>query len=139
VVRSVGADHVIDYTREDVTDGGRRYDVIIDTGGNRPLRLLRRALTPHGTLVIVGAETGGRWFGGLGRVVKAPLLSPVVGQTLRPLANSENASDLRVLAELAESGKLTPAIERTYPLREAPAAIQRMVDGRVRGKVVVRV
>ena len=139
LVRSIGADHVIDYTREDITDSGLRYDVILDLGGHRSLTRLRRALTPHGTLVIVGSETGGRWLGGFDRSLRAPALSLFVGQKLRPLANSENASDLVVLTELIESGKVTPVIDRAYPLDEAPAAVQYLVDGHARGKVVLTV
>jgi NADPH:quinone reductase-like Zn-dependent oxidoreductase len=137
LVRSLGADHVIDYTREDITDSGLRYDVILDIGGHRSLTRLRRALTPRGTLVIVGSETGGRWLGGFDRSLRAPVLSLVVNQKLRPLANSENAADLVALTELIEAGKVTPVIDRTYPLSEAPAAVQYMVEGRTRGKVVV--
>jgi NADPH:quinone reductase-like Zn-dependent oxidoreductase len=138
LVRSLGADRVIDYTADD-TDGGHRYDVILDTGGHRPLRRLRRSLTPRGTLVIVGSETGGRWLGGFDRTIRAMLLSPFVRQTLAPLANSENAADLTVLAELVESGTVTPVIDRTYPLEEAAEAIERMQAGQARGKLVVSV
>jgi NADPH:quinone reductase-like Zn-dependent oxidoreductase len=138
-VRSAGADHVIDYTREDITTGGQRYDVILDTGGNRTLRHLRRALTPTGTLVIIGGETGGRILGGFDRSLRAPILSRFIGQTMRALTNSENARDLVVLTELIEAGKVTPVIDRTFSLSEAPAAIQYIVDGRARGKVVVTV
>jgi NADPH:quinone reductase-like Zn-dependent oxidoreductase len=138
LVRSLGADHVIDYTVDD-TDGGQRYDVILDTGGHRSLRRLRRTLTPRGTLVIVGSENGGRWLGGLDRSLRAMLLSPFVRQTLAPLATSENADDLIVLTELVESGKVTPVIDRTYPLGEAAAAILRMQTGQARGKLVVSV
>jgi NADPH:quinone reductase-like Zn-dependent oxidoreductase len=139
LVRSLGADHVIDYTRGDITDGGRRYDVILDIAGNRTLSHLRRALTPHGTLVIVGGETGGRWMGGYDRGFRALILSPFVGQQLRMLTNSENAKDLIVLTELVESGKVTPVIDRTYPLTETPAAIRYMLDGRAKGKLVITV
>jgi NADPH:quinone reductase-like Zn-dependent oxidoreductase len=139
MVRAAGADHVLDYTREDIVAGKQRYDVILDMGGNRTLTHLRRALTPHGTLVIVGGETGGRILGGFDRALRAPILSRFVGQTLRALTNSENAQDLTVLTELIEAGKVTPVIDRTFPLSEAPAAIQYMVDGRARGKVVVTV
>ena len=96
LVRSLGADHVIDYTREDFADGGQRYDVILDIGGNRPLSQLRRALTPQGTLVIVGGETGGRWLGGIDRQLRALLLSPFVGQKLGTFISSENNEDLMV-------------------------------------------
>jgi NADPH:quinone reductase-like Zn-dependent oxidoreductase len=139
LVRSIGADHVIDYTRDDITTGGRRYDVILDIGGHRSLSLLRRALAPKGILVIVGSETGGRWLGGFDRSLRAPVLSRFVGQTLCALVNSENAHDLVELTDLVESGKVTPAIDRTYPLSDTPAAVQHMVDGRARGKVVVTV
>jgi NADPH:quinone reductase-like Zn-dependent oxidoreductase len=138
LVRSLGADHVIDYTAGD-TEGGHRYDVIIDTGGHRPLRRLRRSLTPRGTLVIVGSETGGRWLGGFDRTIRAMLLSPFIRQTLAPLANSENAADLVVLTELVQSGKVTPVIDRTYPLEEVSTAIERMQAGQARGKLVVSV
>ena len=138
LVRSLGADQVIDYTAEDI---GReqRYDVILDIGGHRSIRTLRRSLTLRGTLVIVGSETGGRWLGGFDRSIRAMLLSPFVGQTLAPLTNSENADDLTVLAQLVESGKVTPIIDRTYPLYETPAAIRRLLDGQARGKIVVSV
>jgi NADPH:quinone reductase-like Zn-dependent oxidoreductase len=139
LVRSIGADHVIDYTRTDFTDGAQRYDVIVDTGGNRSLRTLRRALTSRGTLVLVGAETGGRWFGDLDRSLGALVLSPFIGQRLVTFIASEKRDDLIVLAELIESGKVTPVVDRTYPLNETPAAIQYLVDGRAQGKLVIHV
>jgi NADPH:quinone reductase-like Zn-dependent oxidoreductase len=139
LVRSLGADHVIDYTRTDIADGGQRYDVVIDAGGHRSLTHLRRALTPHGTLVIVGSETGGRWLGGFDRSLRAPVVSLFVGQKLSALINSENARDLIVLTELIESGKVTPTVDRTFPLNETTAAIRYLVEGHARGKVVVTV
>jgi NADPH:quinone reductase-like Zn-dependent oxidoreductase len=139
LVRALGADHVIDYTRDDFADGEHRYDVILDTGGNHRLSHLRRALTPRGTLVIVGGETKGRWLGGFDRPLRAVLLSPLVSQKLRMLASTENSKDLRVLQELIESGQITPAIDRTYGLSETPAAIQYMNDGHARGKIVITV
>ena len=139
LVRSLGADHVVDYTRDDFTSGEQRYDVIIDTGGNRRLSHLRRALTPRGTLVIVGGETGGRWLGGFDRSLRATLLSPLVSQKLRMLASKENAADLAVLTELIESGQVTAAIDRTYPLSETAAAIQHLHNGHARGKVVISI
>ena len=139
MVRSIGADHVVDYTREDIASDGQRYDVVIDIGGNRSLTRLRRALTPRGTLVIVGGETGGRWLGGSDRGIRAIVLSRFVGQRLTAFVNSENAGDLTVLTELIESGKLTPVIDRTYPLSEVPAAIRRMQDGHAQGKLVIHV
>jgi NADPH:quinone reductase-like Zn-dependent oxidoreductase len=139
MVRSIGADHVLDYTRDDIADSGQRYDVILDTGGNRSLSQLRHALTPRGRLVIVGGETGGRWLAGSDRQLRAIALSPFVGQTLKSFICSENNEDLMVLKELVESGQVTPTIDRTYPLREVPAAIRHMQDGHARGKVVVTV
>jgi NADPH:quinone reductase-like Zn-dependent oxidoreductase len=137
LVRSVGADEVIDYTREDVTDGTRQWDVIIDTGGRRTLSQLRRALTPKGTLVIVGGEGGGRWMGGFLRNLRAPLVSRFVGQRLRMLVSKERQEDLQVLGELIEAGKLRPHIGRTYPLGEAPEAMRALEAGNTRGKIVI--
>jgi len=139
LVRSIGASHVIDYTREDFADGPRRYDVILDTAGNRSLTHLRRALTPKGTLVIVGGEGGGgRWLGGFDRqIFRAPLLSIFVGQTMRPLVSTESLNDLLALKELIEAGKVTPVIDRTYPLSQAPEAIRYVAEGHARGKVVI--
>jgi NADPH:quinone reductase-like Zn-dependent oxidoreductase len=139
LVRALGADHVIDYTIEDFADVEHRYDAILDIGGNRPLSQLRRALTPRGRLVIVGGETDGRWLGGADRLLRAPLLSPLVSQKLGTLTTSENSEDLRVLRELLEAGKIAPAIDRTYPLSEVPAAIRHMQEGHARGKVVIAV
>jgi NADPH:quinone reductase-like Zn-dependent oxidoreductase len=137
-VRAAGADHVLDYTREDVPDGRSRYDVVLDIGGNRAVSHLRRALTPRGRLVIVGGEGGGRWLG-IGRQIRATLLSPFVAQTLGTFVASENAADLATLGGLIESGAVTPVVERSYPLAEAPAALRHLLDGRVRGKVALTV
>jgi NADPH:quinone reductase-like Zn-dependent oxidoreductase len=137
VVKSIGADRVIDYTREDIADGGRRYDVILDTGGNRPLRQLRRALTPRGTLVIIGGETDGRWLGGSDRQLRAVMLSSFTSQHLSTLLCSENKADLIALTEMIESGQVTPVIDKVYPLSETIAAIRYMRDGHARGKVVI--
>jgi NADPH:quinone reductase-like Zn-dependent oxidoreductase len=138
-VRALGADHVIDYSRDDFADGSRRYDVILDMGGNRPLSQLRRTLGSRGTLVIVGGETGGRWLGGFDRSLRAVLLSPLVSQKLEMLTSSENSGDLRALTDLIDSGQLTPAIDRTYPLSETSAAIRYVRAGHARGKVVITV
>jgi len=138
LVRSIGADHIIDYTLDDFADGKQRYDVILDTGGNTSVRRLRRALTPHGTLVIVGGETDGRWLGGIDRSLRAHMLSPFVGQKLGTFLASEDSADLIVLGELIQSGKVTPAIDKTFPLSEVPAAINYMRDGHARGKVAIR-
>jgi NADPH:quinone reductase-like Zn-dependent oxidoreductase len=139
LVRSLGADHVVDYTVDDLADGSRRYDVILDIGGNRSLRRLRSALTPRGTLIIMGGETGGRWLGGSDRQLRAMALSPFVGQRLGTFVASQPTADLTALAELIEAGKVTPAIDRTYPLSEVPAAIRYMQDGHARGKVVITI
>ena len=139
LVRSIGAHQVIDYTQDDIDGGAQGYDVILDAGGHRPLRQLRRALTPRGTLVIVGSETGGRWLGGTDRQLRAVLLSPFTRQQLGTFVCAENAADLRVLAGLIESGEVTPVIDRTWPLRDAAVAIEYMQAGHARGKVVVSI
>ena len=139
LVRALGADEVIDYTREDFTDGTRQFDLILDTAGRRPLSQLRRALTPQGTLVIVGGEGGDRWLGGFQRQIFAPVRSLSTGQKLLGLISKERQQDLITLKELIEAGKLTPVIDRSYPLREAPEAIRYLQDGHTRGKVVLTV
>ncbi|MEZ2392016.1 NAD(P)-dependent alcohol dehydrogenase [bacterium RCC_150] len=151
-VRSMGADDVIDYTKEDfLGSSGRRseadaravgsahYDLILDTGGNRPLYQLRRALTPTGTLVVVGGEGGGRFLGGFDRTLRAPLLSAFVGQKLRGLIAVESREDLQFLAGLIEAGKVVPAVDKAFSLDRAPEAIRYVHEGRARGKVVVTV
>ncbi|KPJ77840.1 MAG: NADPH:quinone reductase [Deltaproteobacteria bacterium SG8_13] len=137
MVRSIGAEHTIDYTREDFVDGLRHYDVIFDTAGNRPLSVLRRALAPRGTLVIVGGEGGGRWLGGTDRQIRALLLSPFVRQKLCSFISMPRRQDLQVLKELVETGKVTPVIDRTFPLSEVADAIRYLAEGRARGKVVI--
>jgi NADPH:quinone reductase-like Zn-dependent oxidoreductase len=139
LVRSLGAHTVVDYRTEDVTAGHRRFDVILDAGGGTPLRRLRRILAPQGTLVIVGAETGGRWLGGLDRQLRAMLLNPFTSQRLGSFIASENAADLATLVELVEGGKVTPAVDRTFPLAETPAALRYLRAGEARGKVVIDV
>lgn len=140
LVRSIGADDVIDYTRQDFTDGSRRWDVIIDTAGRRPVSRLRRALTPKGTLVIVGGDGGGRWTGGFFRgMLRAPLLSLFVGQRLDWLNSKVSVEDLQALNELIEAGKVTPVVGRTYLLPEAPEAIRHLATGHAGGKLVIAV
>lgn len=139
MVRSLGADHVIDYVLDDFTQSSQRHDVILDMAGNRSLSTLRHALTPKGTLVIVGGEEGGRWLGGTDRQIRALLLSPFVRQRLRTFVAKESAEDLLVLKELIESGKVTPVIDRTYALREAADAIRHLKEGHARGKLVLSV
>ncbi len=139
LVRTLGADRVIDYTREDFADGGQRYDIVLDAGGNSPLARLRRALVRSGTLVMVGGETGGRWLGGFDRTLRALALSPFVSQQLTGLVNSENAADLGVLADLIDAGKVTPVVDRTYPLSETGKAVRYLEEGHARGKVAITI
>jgi NADPH:quinone reductase-like Zn-dependent oxidoreductase len=139
LVRSIGAHHVIDYTREDFADGRNRYDVILDIAGNRSLSHLRRALAPEGTLVIVGGEGGGRWLGGNDRQLRAQMLSPFVRQKLGTFISKERKEDLEELRELLEAGKVMPVVDRTFPLSEVPDAIRYLREGRARGKVVITV
>ena len=139
MVRSLGADHVIDYTHEDFSTNEQRYDAILDIGGNASLTRLRRALAPNGTLVIAGGETDGRWLGGSDRQVRALLLSRFINQKLTTFVSSENHKDLIVLKELIDARKVTPVIDRTYPLAEAPQAIRHLEQGRARGKLVITV
>jgi NADPH:quinone reductase-like Zn-dependent oxidoreductase len=140
LVLSIGANHVIDYTRDDFTDGTQHWDVIVDTAGRRSLRELRRALTPDGTLVIVGGDGGGRWTGGFFRqILRAPLMSMFVGQKLRPLVQTEKLEDLQALAEIMETGKVTPVVGKTYDLIDAAEAVRHLARGHVYGKVVITV
>ncbi|MFE3016641.1 NAD(P)-dependent alcohol dehydrogenase [Streptomyces sp. NPDC059256] len=137
LVRSLGACEVIDYTREDFAERPERYDLIIDTAGGRPLSVLRRALTPRGTLVIVGSETEGRLLGGTDRVLRALLISPFVRHSLRGLFSVERSSDLQILADSVAAGDLVPVIDRTFPLHQVPEAIAHLRDGHARGKVLI--
>jgi NADPH:quinone reductase-like Zn-dependent oxidoreductase len=137
LVRSLGADHVIDYTREDFSAKKHHFEVIIDTGGHSSLSRLRQALTPRGTLVIVGAETKGKWFGGFDRSVRARLWSPFMAHNLIAFVNSENSKDLMAVKELIEAGKVTPTVDRTFSLDEAPKAIRFLEEGNARGKIAI--
>ncbi len=138
-VRSLGADDVIDYTREDFANGARRWDLVLDTGGRRSLSDLRRALTPKGTLVIVGGEGGGNWLGGFDRNLRSGLVSLFVPQRLTMLASKERGEDFEALRQLIETGKVTPVIDTTYPLSGAPEAIRCLQEGQARGKIVITV
>jgi NADPH:quinone reductase-like Zn-dependent oxidoreductase len=138
MVRSIGADHVVDYTQEDFTESGHHYDVIIDTAGNRSLSQLRRALTAQGTLVIVGGS-GGRWLMGSGRSMRASVSSPFIGQTLRPFISAPNKRDLLALKQLVESSDITPVIDRTYTLDQVPDAMGYLGDRHTQGKTVITV
>jgi len=137
LVRSLGARHVVDYTREDWSAQGRRYDVIIDIAGNPSLSRLRRGLTPKGTAVLTGGEGGDRLTGGMGRQLRGLALSRFVGQRLTGFIPKERGSDLAQVAALIESGAVAPALDRTYPLAQAPEAMRRLEAGEVRGKVAI--
>ena len=139
LVRSIGADHVIDYTQQDFTQGGQRYDFILDNVANHSLSDLRGALTPTGTLVPNGGGFDNRWFASGGRVIRAHALNRFVGHTLRPFLVSFNLEDLVALKELIEAGKLTPVIDRTYQLTETPQAIAHVGQGHASGKVAITV
>lgn len=136
-VRALGADHVIDYTREDFLAGSRRYDAIIDIAGNRGLGDLRHALTPRGRLVITGGETNGAWLGGTDRQLRAQMLSPFTGRHLGTFISSEHADGLRDLTVLIDSGTLSPVVDRVYPLAETAAAVRHLLAGRATGKVAL--
>ncbi|MER5793802.1 NAD(P)-dependent alcohol dehydrogenase [Streptomyces sp. NPDC001980] len=136
-VRALGADHVIDYTREDFLAGPQRYDAIIDIAGNRRLQDLRRALTPRGRLVITGGETNGRWLGGTDRQLRAQMLSPFTSRHLGTFIASEHADGLRDLTALIDAGALTPVVDRVYPLADTAAAVRQLLDGRVTGKLAL--
>ncbi|WP_394770299.1 NAD(P)-dependent alcohol dehydrogenase [Lacisediminihabitans sp.] len=138
LVRSLGADHVVDYAREDFTLRTAGYDVIFDLIGNHSLTALRRSLTPGGTLVL-SSGTGGRVFGPMGRILRALLLSPFVGQNLRIFAPTRGAESLAALRELIESGAVTPAVDRVYPLADAAGAVRYFVEEHARGKIVITV
>ena len=140
LVRKAGADHVIDYTAAEVTDAGQQYDLVLDTGGDRTLAALRRCLTPHGRLVLVGGEGGGRIIGAaMARSLRAVTLSRFVKQSLRMVMGATKADDLQTLTDLADSGKILPAIDRSYPLPEAADAIRFLHSGHTQGKLVITV
>ncbi len=137
LVRSLGADHVIDYTATDYLDGSRRYDVIIDTGGLNPVRKLRMALNRKGTLVIVGGENGGRWTGGIGRQLRASLLSLFVPQRFAMFISKEHHSHIERLAGFLESAQVVPAIGQRFRLADTPDALRKLEAGATGGKSVI--
>lgn len=139
LVRTLGADHVIDYTTEDFADGAERYDVIIDIAGNPSVARLRRSLTPAGTAVITGGEEGGSWTGSMDRQLRAVALSPFIKQRLTMIVGTQTAGDLEHLAELLDAGTITPAIDRTFPLAQVPEAMRYFDAGKARGKVVITI
>jgi NADPH:quinone reductase-like Zn-dependent oxidoreductase len=141
MIRSLGADHVIDYTKEDFIQGGRTFELIFDLVGDRSLSDCRRALTSKGTLVLIGhhrlGESDGRWIGPVDRIIKALVLSPFVSQKMATFTVKPNKEDLQFLKQLVESGKVTPVIDSTYPLAEVPEAIRYLEEGHAQGKVVI--
>jgi NADPH:quinone reductase-like Zn-dependent oxidoreductase len=139
LVRSLGANHVIDYARDDFADGLTKYDVIIDIAGNSTVSRLRRALAPRGTLVIVGGEDGGSLTGGMDRQLRALAVSPFIRQRMAVALPKEHYAILERLAQLAEDGTIVPSVEQTYALAEAPMAMRHLVAGRARGKLVITV
>jgi NADPH:quinone reductase-like Zn-dependent oxidoreductase len=139
MVASIGADKVVDYTREDFTRAGRRYDVLIDIAGNRTLAETRRVLVPKGVLVVVGGPNTGRWIGPFGRTIRMLLQAPAVSQRTVSFLAHQNRDDLAVLRDLLDAGKLIPVIDRTYSLNEIAEAVRYLETGHARGKVVVTV
>jgi NADPH:quinone reductase-like Zn-dependent oxidoreductase len=139
LVRTIGADHVIDYTREDFADAAQRYDLILDIGGNSRLSRLRRALAPKGTLVIVGGEQGGRWTGGIDRQLRALALSPFLRQRLTMFIAKQHHADLEALRRFIEAGQVTPIVGATYPLAEVPDAVRHLEAGHARGKLAITI
>jgi NADPH:quinone reductase-like Zn-dependent oxidoreductase len=141
LVRSLGADHVIDYTKENFTQGTRQYDLILDNVGNHPLLAVRRAMSPDGTYVLIGGggPDAGKWIGPMLGPIKGLLLSPFVGQQFGMLLAEINKDDLGVIIDMMEAKKVTPVIDRTYPLKDVPEAIRYLETGRARGKVIISV
>jgi NADPH:quinone reductase-like Zn-dependent oxidoreductase len=143
MVRSIGADRVVDYAREDFTRSGERYDVILDIAGNHRWPDIKRAMVPEGTYVLIGHDqygaAGHRWFGSLGRFAKLIVISPLVPQ-LHPFRGAKDPGDrLAVLMEFIEAGKVTPVIDRTFPLSHVPEAVRYLESGQARGKLVVTI
>lgn len=139
LVRSLGAEEVIDYATNDYLDGGKKYDVIVDIGGRNPVRHLRRALNRKGTLVIVGGEGGGRWTGGIGRQLRALILSPFVSQRLVTFISKEHHSYIERLGALMASGDVVPAVGERFDLAHTPDAVRKLETGEIRGKAVITV
>jgi NADPH:quinone reductase-like Zn-dependent oxidoreductase len=139
LVRSIGADRVIDYARDDFTRSAQRYDLIVDCVGNRPLSACRRVMPPKGTFVAAGVRPGGRWIGPLPFLLKVLVSSWFVSQNVVFFVASIKADELMVLKELIEADKVTPVIDRSYTLSEVPEAIRYLKEGHARGKVVITV
>jgi NADPH:quinone reductase-like Zn-dependent oxidoreductase len=139
MVRSLGAEHVIDYTQQDFTQSGQKYDLVFQLAGTLSPAECRSALTSNGTLVISSGESEGRWIGPVDRVIKALVLSPFVSQKMASFTVKPNREDLQLLKQFIEAGKLRPVIDRSYPLAQVPEAIGYLEEGHARGKVVISV
>jgi len=139
LVRSIGADHVIDYAREDFADGSATYDAILDIAGNSSISRLRRGLAAHGTAVVVGGEDGGNLTGGMDRQLRALIISPFIGQRIALLLPKEHYAYFERLAKLIDDGTVVPCVERTFALSEAATAMRQLVDGHARGKLVITI
>jgi NADPH:quinone reductase-like Zn-dependent oxidoreductase len=138
-VRSLGADHIIDYARDDFADAPMKYDVILDIAGNSSITHLRRALAPRGTLVIVGGEDGGKLTGGMDRQLRALAISPFIRQRIALALPKEHYSSIERLAQHIENGAVVPSVERTYTLSDAATAMKHLVAGQARGKLVITI
>ena len=139
MVRTLGADHVVDYTKADFSRGGQRYDLILQAAGDHSARACRRALTAGGTLVQISGDSDNRWVGPLGRILTGRLLSPLVSQRITSFTVQPNREDLDLIRALIEAGEVDPVIDRTYPLADIHDAFRHVEDGHTRGKVVVTV
>jgi len=141
LVRSLGADHVIDYTKEDFAKGTERYDAILDNVPNHTLSECRRVLSPKGKYVLIGGggPNDSRWIGPFGRIIKTMVLSPFISQEMGMMMADTSQKDLTILADLMQSGKVKPVIDRTYKLSEVPAAIAYVEEGHARGKVIITI
>jgi NADPH:quinone reductase-like Zn-dependent oxidoreductase len=139
LVASIGADHVIDYSRKDFTEATGQYDLMLDIAGSRSLSATRQVLVPKGVLVMVGGPDSGHWIGPLSRTAKAAVLSPIVSQRMAFFLAHQNKADLALLRDLIETAKVTPVIDRTYPLAQTADAIRYLEEGHARGKVVVTI
>lgn len=139
LVASLGADYVVDYAKEDFTRSAQRYDALVDIAGSRTLSECRRVLTPSGVLVGIGAPSKGRWIGPMRRFATMALVSPVVSQKMTFFMAERSSDDLAILADLVETGKVTPVIDRTYPLSEVPQAFRYLETGHARAKIVITI
>lgn len=137
LAHSIGADHVIDYSREDFARGGRRFDLILDIAGNRPWADYKRVLNPNGICVVVGGPKTNRWLGPMAHLIRVRLASVIGSQTAAPFLAKTNKDDLIFLQQLLAAGKVTPVIDRSYPFVDIPSAIRYLAEGHARGKIAI--